>query len=316
MAALDDETLAAIRKVMHQVKAPGAFDVVHNDECLFSYDTPFSPGGLYVSLASWAGAGEAFVALQRSRGNGGDDRLYVRLRHRKVLKPEAAPDAAGAADAPAKLAIGVSGGFLLDEQKYDVVKEASLVLLADAPPAGGASARALEGARVVPLPCAAVPEFVTAAVDAVVAHQGAGARADTSSWEADQELRVSKYAAGLAQLDNGVRISPDASTWRCAESGMAENLWLNLSTGHIGSGRRHWDGSGGTNGALTHYEQTGRQYPLVVKLGTITAHTADVYSYAADEDDLVRDPQARDASARALERSLALPLLRRCAFCR
>ena len=97
---------------------------------------------------------------------------------------------------------------------------------------------------------------------------------------------------------------------------MTENLWLNLSTGHIGSGRRHWDGSGGTNGALTHYEQTGRQYPLVVKLGTITAHTADVYSYAADEDDLVRDPQARDASARALERSLALPLHRRCAFCR
>ena len=134
MASLDDETLAAIRKVMSCVKAPGAFDVVHNDECLFSYDTPFSPGGLYVSLATWAGVGEAFVGLQRSRGNGGDDRLYVRLRHRKVLKPEASPDAAGGSagpEAPAKLAIGVSGGFLLDEHKYDVVKEAASTVEVD-----------------------------------------------------------------------------------------------------------------------------------------------------------------------------------------
>jgi ubiquitin carboxyl-terminal hydrolase 5/13 len=35
------------------------------------------------------------------------------------------------------------------------------------------------------------------------------------------------------------------------DSGMKENLWLNLSTGHIGSGRRQWDGSGGTDGKYT-----------------------------------------------------------------
>lgn len=29
------------------------------------------------------------------------------------------------------------------------------------------------------------------------------------------------------------------------------------------------------------------RYPLVVKLGTITAKGADVFSYAADEDDMV-----------------------------
>jgi len=51
---------------------------------------------------------------------------------------------------------------------------------------------------------------------------------------------------------------------------MTENLWLNLSTGHIGSGRKNWDGTGGTGAALNHFEATGRQYPLCVKLGTIT----------------------------------------------
>ena len=37
-----------------------------------------------------------------------------------------------------------------------------------------------------------------------------------------------------------------------------------------GSGRRNWDGSGGTGAALKHFEETGKKYPLCVKLGTIT----------------------------------------------
>ena len=32
-------------------------------------------------------------------------------------------------------------------------------------------------------------------------------------------------------------------------------------------------------------------FPLVVKLGTITPHGADVYSYAPDEDTEVKDPK-------------------------
>ena len=36
------------------------------------------------------------------------------------------------------------------------------------------------------------------------------------------------------------------------------------------------------------------RYPLVVKLGTITPHGADVYSYAPDEDDMVTDPLLGD----------------------
>jgi hypothetical protein len=44
-----------------------------------------------------------------------------------------------------------------------------------------------------------------------------------------------------------------------------------------------WLGVGGTGAAMKHYVDTGRHYPLVVKLGTITASGADVYSYAEDE---------------------------------
>jgi ubiquitin carboxyl-terminal hydrolase 5/13 len=55
-------------------------------------------------------------------------------------------------------------------------------------------------------------------------------------------------------------------------------------------GEQQWGASGGTGAALRHYHETGKQYPLVVKLGTITPNAADVYSYAEDEDDMVTDP--------------------------
>jgi uncharacterized UBP type Zn finger protein len=57
---------------------------------------------------------------------------------------------------------------------------------------------------------------------------------------------------------------------------------------------QNWDGTGGNGSALRHFELTGSKYPLVVKLGTITPHGADVYSYAPDENDMVTDPKLRE----------------------
>jgi len=41
---------------------------------------------------------------------------------------------------------------------------------------------------------------------------------------------------------------------------------------------QNFDGSGGNGAALRHYEATGRKYPLVVKLGTLSPHGGDVFS--------------------------------------
>lgn len=54
-------------------------------------------------------------------------------------------------------------------------------------------------------------------------------------------------------------------------------------------GRRQLDGSGGNGHALQHYEETGKRFPLCVKLGTITPAGGDVYSYDPEEDDMVED---------------------------
>ena len=76
------------------------------------------------------------------------------------------------------------------------------------------------------------------------AHEGAGAAEEAARWE--EERRVSRYADGLPLLEQGLggrwgrAIPADPALWACDETGVKENLWLNLSTGFIGSGRQVW----------------------------------------------------------------------------
>jgi hypothetical protein len=55
--------------------------------------------------------------------------------------------------------------------------------------------------------------------------------------------------------DNGVKISPIRADWKCTTTGdtladktgpgTSASLWVNLSDGFIGGGRKNFDGSGG-----------------------------------------------------------------------
>jgi ubiquitin carboxyl-terminal hydrolase 5/13 len=139
-----------------------------------------------------------------------------------------------------------------------------------------------------------LPDVVVQSAESIVHHVGLAVQQDLTTWQDDEEIPVSKYYANLPFVDNDIKISPDPKSWTCGKTGATENLWLNLSDGFIGGGRKNWDGSGGSNGALDHYKETGQQYPLVVKLGTITTEGstvhADCYSYASDEDGPVKVP--------------------------
>lgn len=104
------------------------------------------------------------------------------------------------------------------------------------------------------------------AVDAVLLAEGAERKEQIASWTADTK-KISEHALTLKQMDNGVVIPP--SGWKCAKCDKTENLWLNLTDGMILCGRKLWDGSGGNNHAIDHYNET--HYPLAVKLGTITS---------------------------------------------
>ena len=104
------------------------------------------------------------------------------------------------------------------------------------------------------------------AVDAVLAAVGAERKEEVAAWTADKK-QESPYALSLQQLENGVKVPPIG--WKCSKCDKTENLWMNLTDGTILCGRRNWDGTGGNNHALEHYQET--KYPLAVKLGTITA---------------------------------------------
>ncbi|CAN0187122.1 unnamed protein product [Ectocarpus sp. 6 AP-2014] len=298
---VSEQVLGLIRPHFSKVKAPSTYDKVYKDECMFSFDTPFSPGGLFVSLANWQGFGQDFIGLALERGAGC---LFVHQVWKRVPKAAAAAgegandasmdttdDTGGSKADPTVLALGVDGGFRTDEQKYDIVKTHRLVAFKAGSGTDGVS---------VSYPDEALPTIVSQAVDAIIEHQGAAEQTEVNQWVADNELIVSKYADTLEHVDSGRRISSDPKTWVCEDSGKTENLWLNLSTGkrYIGSGRQNWDGSGGTGAALRHYEETGRKYPLAVKLGTITPNGADVYSYAPEEDSMVKDPKLAEHLAR------------------
>lgn len=261
-----------LRATMGTVKVPTNRDRVYKDECMFSFDTPESPGGLFTSLTTWQSFGSDYVDIDfERRGNP----LYLKQVWKR-LTIEAKADDVEMKPAPSKIAIGVEGGFDLDKETFEKHVTNTLIVMP----------RRVE----VALPSNEIPTQIQLAIDAILKHEGYTRTAQVAAaWE-EEDRKESKYAKDLVQLNTGKKVSPNPNNWKCEASGVVENLWLNLSTGYIGSGRKFWDGSGGTGAALTHYKETGRKYPLAVKLGTITPQGADVYSYAADEDDMVVDP--------------------------
>ena len=87
-----------------------------------------------------------------------------------------------------------------------------------------------EPSRVV-LPCDDLPTLVIDCATAVINHTSSLAEEQIAAvaWEA--EVKESNYAADLIQLPPTKPISANPADWVCEESGMKENLWLNLSDG-------------------------------------------------------------------------------------
>lgn len=78
---MDFAILQAIQQCSVSARVPVPSDQVFKDECMFSFDTPLSKGGLYISLNTWQGFGKEYVSLDHTRtGN----RLYLHEVWKKV----------------------------------------------------------------------------------------------------------------------------------------------------------------------------------------------------------------------------------------
>ncbi|XP_020109181.1 ubiquitin carboxyl-terminal hydrolase 14 isoform X2 [Ananas comosus] len=250
-----------LRSHLSKVRIPEPTNRIYKQECCISFDSPRSEGGLFVDLFTFLAFGKEYVGWNYEKtGNP----VYLHIQQRRKPVPEDRP-----LKKPTLLAIGVEGGF--DNQEPEYEETYSIVILPDF--------------VSLPFPSVELPEKVRLAVDAILLAEGAERREQLASWTAGKK-KVSAYAMTLQQIDNGVIVPP--SGWKCSKCNKTDNLWLNLTDGMILCGRRNWDGSGGNDHAIEHYKETN--YPLAVKLGTITAdlEAADVFSYP--EDDSVEDP--------------------------
>ncbi|XP_052206730.1 ubiquitin carboxyl-terminal hydrolase 14 isoform X2 [Diospyros lotus] len=250
-----------LRANLSRVRIPEPTTRIYKQECCISFDTPKSEGGLFVDMNTFLAFGKECVEWNfQKTGN----RVYLHIKQTEKPVSEDRPR-----KKPTRLAIGLEGGFDNNEPEYE--EAYNIVILPDY--------------ISLPFPSVELPEKVRLAVDAILMAEGAERKEQVASWTADKK-QISPYATDLQQLDHGVTVPP--SGWKCAKCDKTENLWLNLTDGMILCGRRNWDGSGGNNHAIEHYNETG--YPLAVKLGTITADldAADVFSYPEDES--VLDP--------------------------
>ncbi|KAM3613905.1 uncharacterized protein V6R79_006797 [Siganus canaliculatus] len=259
-----------LMSVLSTIRVPKPGDRVHKDECALSFSSPESEGGLYVCMNSFLGFGSQYVERHHARSG---QRAYLHITRTRKAKEDDSNSGSGhpPKKKPTRLAIGIEGGFDVEQEQYE--EDVKVVILPDRQEVTSHDIGDMQDV---------VRERVSLSMAGIMAAHSMSHILQIQQW--DGEVRQeSKHAADLKQLDNGVKIPP--SGWRCEVCDLQENIWMNLTDGKVLCGRRYFDGSGGNNHALLHFQETG--YPLAVKLGTITPDGADVYSY--DEDDMVLD---------------------------
>ncbi|XP_055335096.1 ubiquitin carboxyl-terminal hydrolase 5-like isoform X2 [Paramacrobiotus metropolitanus] len=263
----EGDTEAILLNNIHagKIRVPRANDRVYKDECVYSFDTPESETGLYVCLNTFLGFGRQHVEKHYAKT---ENSVFLHIKRTKKPVPQSKVDADGNQQ-PKRLAIGLEGGFGLGEPKYDIEEQFSLVILPDF--------------LTIPLPTNDLPIVVQQSISGVQNCDSARKVEEMKPWDGEQRF-ISKHAFELVQLNHGIKVPP--SGWKCEKCDLKDNLWMNLTDGRIFCGRKFFDGTGGNNHAIEHYNAT--KYPLAVKLGTITPTGGDVYSY--DEDDMVIDP--------------------------
>uniref|UniRef100_A0A673BRR9 Ubiquitin carboxyl-terminal hydrolase n=1 Tax=Sphaeramia orbicularis TaxID=375764 RepID=A0A673BRR9_9TELE len=259
-----------LMSVLSTIRVPKPGDRVHKDECALSFSSPESEGGLYVCMNSFLGFGSQYVDRHHARTG---QRAYLHITRTRKAKDDDNNSGSGhpPKKKPTRLAIGIEGGFDVEQEQYE--EDVKVVILPDRQEVTSDDLATMSDV---------VKERVSLSMAGIMAADSVSHTLQVQQW--DGEVRQeSRHAADLKQLDNGLKIPP--SGWRCEVCDLQENLWMNLTDGKVLCGRRYFDGSGGNNHALLHFQETA--YPLAVKLGTITPDGADVYSY--DEDDMVLD---------------------------
>jgi ubiquitin carboxyl-terminal hydrolase 5/13 len=106
--------------------------------------------------------------------------------------------------------------------------------------------------------------MISGLVTSVVIAKSSFFESQVSDWE----LKLSS-CSHTKNLDNSVSgVIATKSLAKCGDCDLSSNLWLCMTCGHLGCGRKQYDGSGGNNHGVDHGKDA--HHPLVCKMGTIT----------------------------------------------
>lgn len=151
-----------MEKHISKIKVPSENEAIYKDECVYSYDNPESPTGLYVSLTSFLGFGENYVKKYAEKtGNC----VFLHIRREKILKEGEdqgdGGDEAGPERKITRLAIGMEGGYNdANTKKYEYIDHYSIVV-------------APEIDKKLPFPNNDLPMIVTQSVESILAQDSA-----------------------------------------------------------------------------------------------------------------------------------------------
>ncbi|CAO0790253.1 unnamed protein product [Mucor circinelloides] len=235
---------------------PSAFTQVHKDECTQCFDNQDGPEGIDVCLTCFNGGclgQERHHALTHSQLTGHP--LTVNIRRITVTNPNKRNNDDAPPPKISKIAIVMEN----EEPTYQFVTKVRCYTC---------SSEEIKEAT---------PQL-NAIVDGVLNSLSSAKQSEVKAWE--EVITPCEHTLCLVQEEPKQLQGQDLA--HCADCELNQNLWLCLACGNLGCGRKQYDGSGGNNHAIDHFEKTG--HGVNVKLGTITAEgTADIYCYSCDD---------------------------------
>lgn len=258
---------------------------VYKEECTQCFATVDDPAGILVCARCFNGGCEKH-ALIHARKHTHPNALRVRRKRKESATPSEGDGDAQMTDANAqeqitKAALGVPGGLQLKDssENFEWEWEPCCVSCGEAD-----SWTAVDR----------TDNRLAACAQEVMESQSAAQADDVKAWD---NVRIQcEHTVMLEQPppESAPQLAAK-SLATCGDCELSSNLWLCMTCGHLGCGRRNWDGSGGNNHAVDHNETSGHH--VVCKLGTITAEgDADIHCYRCDEERL--DPMLGDHLAR------------------
>ncbi|KAL1311531.1 hypothetical protein AAFC00_001652 [Neodothiora populina] len=233
---------------------PKATQSVYREDCTLCFDSIDSPHGLDVCLHCFnGGCCEPARHHARDHADAAHHPLALNIRRtRKRKLRDTEPPAK-----ISKLAITAE----TDEDRYDT------------------------RTRVRCYECASdhvavEDEGLRAVVDGVLKANTFARQEEVKAWE--QEMIPCEHALCLEQ--EAPRQIDSGELGHCSMCDLRENLWLCLTCGNLGCGRKQFGSDvGGNSHGVSHTDSTG--HPVAVKLGSLTADgNADIYCYACNDE--------------------------------